>query len=913
MTYSKALQPDKITILRHPTNRLAKMWLADGTVQPYDDAKYFKLLKRSLSSISELSHELSQLERDSHACVVRGSYLGDMIASEVDVEFKAGSVRRLAKLYSDMPHHWVLIEVDNYFPDFADPVNEPALAIDEFINDQLPASFHGISYHWQLSNSAGHSKHVGKLKAHVWFWLSTAYTSAQLKAWALSSWGSIDKVPFDLAVFNIVQVHYTAAPVFDTGVVNPVPVRSGFESGIAGDEVDLVINVVLDALSVEGTASSTDDLQDPFAGLEPKVGLNLSEAKTLLKYIDNENYDTWLKAGMSLHHEFDASDEALLIWDEWSATAGNYSADDLKHKWDSFGVGGQNPVTARFLIKIGKESTKNARNAEKKAALDEVKNLILDCHDTGVLINEIAKKAGLTADGDIALRTELAGLIRAQFKRITNTALSLPDVRVAMNSGRKTATRQEHGRHELTELGNVGRLIDRYGDDLMFVPQIESWYAWGGNYWQPITAVEIVQYATATVKALPDELKQITNDDDRAKHREFSIYSQCARMIDNMVKLSRSDEKVLTSIAKLDSNMDLLGCANGAVDLRTGELLAPDQTQLITYSTGVEYDQDAICPVFRQTVLDAFFGNEEMAAYFQRVIGYIALGQPKESIILIPHGSGNNGKSTIFKAIALALGDYAKTASSETFLVSGGGNGGGGAREDILRLRGARYVYSTEPDEGAELREGLIKAMTGGEAIPARGLYSRHTVEVQPTWTVVMPTNHKPIIKGDDYGIWRRILLIPFTRNYDTDDSIAKDLDRPTKLLREMPGILRWVVDGALQYRKHGLGHPDSVKAAKDEYKSEMDLLRDWIEACCIEAPDQSASNDALFASWEAYSRAKGEMKLIPTQRHLTRRISSKGYRKIKDALGVRGRGFAGIGVVLGSDFCDISDKEIEK
>ncbi len=155
------------------------------------------------------------------------------------------------------------------------------------------------------------------------------------------------------------------------------------------------------------------------------------------------------------------------------------------------------------------------------------------------------------------------------------------------------------------------------------------------------------------------------------------------------------------------------------------------------------------------------------------MIGYIALGQPKESIILIPYGSGNNGKSTIFKSIALALGDYAKTANADTFLGDGRSNSGG-AREDILRLRGSRFVYSTEPDEGKELKEGLIKAMTGGEALPARGLYARHTVEVQPTWTVVMPTNHKPIIKGDDYGIWRRIMLVPFTRNYDDDPTIKK-------------------------------------------------------------------------------------------------------------------------------------------
>lgn len=900
---------DFLTVLKHPTSCMTKRWQADGAIKPYDDAKYFGHSVLPVSGISELSMALSSLETDPHACVIRGGYKGDDHAVGVDAEHKPGRVRRLSRLFTDTPHHWVLIEIDEYMPAFADPLLEPATAIDEYINDCLPEAFHGISYHWQLSNSAGHAKNAGKLKAHVWFWLAQPASSAQLKAWAESLQLNLDK-----AVFNVVQIHYTAAPLFDEGVANPVPLRSGFEHGLLGDEVHLDLTAVALPAATAASAAMPDN-DDPFAGLDDNsIGLNLAEAENLLKYIDNSSYDLWLRAGMALHHEFAGSDDALVLWDSWSRSAANYAGfDNVRYRWQNFGSGSQHPVTARWLVKAGGESTRQAKNAEKHQALAEARDLIAECSDSVVLVNEVAKQAGSVAAGDIALRTELAGLIRSQFKKLTGTALSLPDVRVAMNAGRQAQTRQDNGRHELTEMGNVGRLVDRYGDDLMYIPQTDSWYTWNGFCWQAATHVELVQYATATVRALPEELKSITNEDERAKHREFCTYSQRVKMVEDMVRWAKSEDRILTHIGLLDCDMDVLGCANGAVDLTTGVLLAPDASRLITYSTGVEYAPDAICPVFKQTVLDAFFGDTEMAEYFQRVMGYIALGQPKESVIVIPHGSGNNGKSTIFKAIALALGNYAKTASAETFLSSGGGNNGGGAREDILRLRGARYVYSTEPEEGQELREGLIKAMTGGEALPARGLYSRHTIEVQPTWTVVMPTNHKPIIKGDDYGIWRRILLIPFTRNYDTDKSIVKDVNRPAKLLAELPGILRWIVEGAMAYRKQGLGHPESVKKAKEDYKSEMDLLRDWLEACCVEGPDNVVSNDALFASWEAYARVKGELKLIPTQRHLTRRVASKGYKKIKDSHGIRGRGFLGVGLIAGLDFCDISDKENQK
>lgn len=156
--------------------------------------------------------------------------------------------------------------------------------------------------------------------------------------------------------------------------------------------------------------------------------------------------------------------------------------------------------------------------------------------------------------------------------------------------------------------------------------------------------------------------------------------------------------------------------------------------------------------------------------------------------------------------------------------------------------------------------------MTGGEALPARGLYARHTVEVQPTWTVVMPTNHKPIIKGDDYGIWRRIMLVPFTRNYDDDPTIKKDVNRPAKLLRELPGILRWIVLGALKYLQEGLNPPKGVVQAKEEYRDEMDLLRDWMSSCCLLGTDIQTTSEDLFQSWKGYAERNGVLRLIPSK-----------------------------------------------
>ena len=645
-------------------------------------------------------------------------------------------------------------------------------------------------------------------------------------------------------------------------------------------------------------------VDDPLMAYEPPVGIELVEARRLVAYVDNEDYDTWLKVGMSLHHEFDGSVAALDLWDEWSSTAANYaSREDLEKRWDSFGKSGRNPTTARWLLKVGRQNKREAEKAEKRTALDEAKGFILDCGDSIELVNEIAKKAGEAAGTDLALRAELAGLIRARFKELTDTSLPVADVRAAMAGGRKVVAFNKQ-RRQMTEFGNAERMLDHYGDGLMYVPEIDGWFMWTGIYWRRAAGVELEHLAKETIRALPDEAKAIESDGERAEFFKFCAISQRAVMVRNMVSLAQSDPRIVVSMADLDKLTHLLGMGNGVVDLHTGKLLPPDQAYRVTTITAVDYDPEARAPLFERTVADVFFGDADMIGFFQRLVGYSLLGKPDEDVLAIPYGSGSNGKSTVLGAIRDALGEHAKMASADTFLSSGAAGGNAGAaREDVLRLRGARFVYVSEPDEGSELREGLIKSMTGGEPLPARGLYSKTTVEVAPTWVAFMPTNHRPIVKGDDHAIWRRLLPVPFTRNFDQDLTLTKDPDRAEKLAAEAQGILAWCVRGALAYQKDGLQPPAAVRKARDDYKSDMDLLGEWMDECCEIGPNFVESNARLWASWEAFAKARGELRFIASAKSLGRRLQSKGFEVVRDTAGLRGRGHVGIRVRQVGDF----------
>ncbi|MDO8992170.1 MAG: phage/plasmid primase, P4 family, partial [Daejeonella sp.] len=329
---------------------------------------------------------------------------------------------------------------------------------------------------------------------------------------------------------------------------------------------------------------------------------------------------------------------------------------------------------------------------------------------------------------------------------------------------------------------------------------------------------------------------------------------------------------------------------NGVVNLDTLECLSPAPAYRITKVCGAAFDPRARAPLFEQTLADVFNRDAPMIEFFQRLVGYAACGQPTEDLLVIPFGNGANGKSTVLGTIRRALGHYAKAAEAASFVTDGNSGGSAGsAREDLVRLRGARLVYVNEPDDGGELREGSVKSMAGGDAITARAPYAKASVEIVPTWVAFMPTNHLPIVKGSDNGIWRRLMPIPFERNFESDPTIVKDPRREEKLLAELPGVLAWILQGATLYKQMGLAPPDSVKRARDSYRSRMDLLAEWLDECCDIAPGYACEASLLWQSWEPFAKARGITQYIRSNIALGRKLDAR-FPAVKGTGGVRMR-----------------------
>lgn len=618
-----------------------------------------------------------------------------------------------------------------------------------------------------------------------------------------------------------------------------------------------------------------DGAAELFALSSPKLGWTIEQAREyLFSCSASVSRQEWVNALMALHHEFEGSAEAFDLADEWSATGDTYGGrEDVEGRWRSFGRrSGAEIITGRWLLAWRRDQLAAQQDDRMRDALQDLQTWVAASPDMLDLQTKVMPRISSVLLEFPVLEIEAFSLVAARAKGF-GTPINKTEFKKLIKTERPPAASASA---PLTEFGNTERMLNRYADSLMFVPDTGTWYVWTGVYWRAALGgrTEIMHFAKETVRLLPDEA---AHHPDAGEFYAFCSASQRAQMVLSMVTLAESDPRVCVPACELDKHRHLLGVKNGVVDLRTGELLPADPDLRITLTTSCDYSPNARCPTYERALRDTFFDDAEMVEYMLRTFGYALQGNPKEGVMFVAFGGGANGKGTVIDSVRKVLGGYAKAAAPETFVSDkAGGGSAGGPREDLVRLRGARLLYVNEPDEGGELREGMVKSMTGDDTIPARGVHAKNSVEIRPTWTIYMPTNHKPIIKGDDFGIWRRIGLIPFERNFKADDRIKEDKGLKEKIEQELSGVLTLIVRAGIRYQREGLPVPRRVLAATENYRADMDLLSEWLDECCELDSAAETRMSELWDSWSAFAARRGNLLYVKSSTALGRRLDSR-------------------------------------
>ncbi|HGH7178525.1 TPA: phage/plasmid primase, P4 family [Bacillus luti] len=433
----------------------------------------------------------------------------------------------------------------------------------------------------------------------------------------------------------------------------------------------------------------------------------------------------------------------------------------------------------------------------------------------------------------------------------------------------------EAPKFHLTELGNAERIAYYHGENVRYCNELE-WLIWNGKHWHEDSKRQIEAITAKTLRAIYGEAKA-TED----KYQSKLLHDWAKKCERRSIRInSILDVRPMVSVKKkeLDSHSFLFNCDNGVIDLKTGELLPHDRDLLLTKISPIKYDKNAECPnwkAFLESIFKTPAGepDHELINYLQKAIGYSLTGVTKEQVMFFLFGNGRNGKSTFINIIQDLLGDYGRQTNSDTFLKK---RNDSGINNDVARLDGARFVSAVESEEGQQLSEALVKQITGGEKMSARFLRQEY-FEFTPEFKVFFTTNHKPIVKGSDEGIWRRIMLIPFTVTIPKEKI---DYNLPDKLAKEMPGVLRWAVEGCMKWQTEGLRAPEAVKVANAEYREDMDILGPFIDENCVLHSNAKVEAKVLYENYTKWCYQNNELDL--KNRAFYRQLEVRGYKKEK-------------------------------
>ena len=389
--------------------------------------------------------------------------------------------------------------------------------------------------------------------------------------------------------------------------------------------------------------------------------------------------------------------------------------------------------------------------------------------------------------------------------------------------------------YECTDLANAKRIQNQFGGQMFFSKS--HWFIWQGTHWSKTDSGAFRRVCTLSsiigleIAALYDQ--DPTPDDLIKKMKTWAAKSEMAATIKSATTLAAS--LLYRDPNTLNVDSDLLNVRNGTVNLRTGHLRAHSPTDFITNRARASYLPGMRAPRFEQAITQ-IWPDPAVRAFMQRLFGYSLYGSISEHILAIHFGSGGNGKSLIVDLIQQIIGDYAATAMPKLLMETKNDR----HSTEIAMLHGLRLVLCHESNDGDALAEGQVKQMTGGDMITARQMH-QDPFTFAPTFTVHLLTNHKPVIRGSDDGIWRRVLLIPYPSKFGDEQEVRegradflKDRSLAAQIKsKERDGVLTWLIEGAIKYAKEGLNVPPSIRAATDSYQADQDRVGEFVRDCC--------------------------------------------------------------------------------
>lgn len=397
-----------------------------------------------------------------------------------------------------------------------------------------------------------------------------------------------------------------------------------------------------------------------------------------------------------------------------------------------------------------------------------------------------------------------------------------------------------------TDAGNAKLFALQHAGKVLYDWRRNRWLIWSGHHWaeDPNGAIHRLARDTAEFRYL--WARKVEDLKARAQMSRWAIGSEQRNRLDATLALARSEDSLADRGDRWDADPYLLGCPNGVVRLDSGKVWPGAPHDRITLQVATDFDPSQTCRRWERFLREVFQNDEELIAFVHRAIGYSLTADTREQCLFICCGKGANGKTTLTRVLRHILGTYAADTPFTTLELRSRAS----IPNDVAALAGKRLVTASECSEASRLNEARVKALTGGDDVTARFMHCEWFT-FRPVAKFWLSVNHKPRVRDDSEGFWRRVRLVPFLRQFKGEDD---DRDLEAKLLAEAPGILAWAVRGCLSWKKVGLRAPETVTKATSDYRAESDPLAEFLEESCVPAPGASVRASEFYSEYRQWA-----------------------------------------------------------
>jgi putative DNA primase/helicase len=438
--------------------------------------------------------------------------------------------------------------------------------------------------------------------------------------------------------------------------------------------------------------------------------------------------------------------------------------------------------------------------------------------------------------------------------------------------------------YALSDVGAARRLrdwLDARGQPVRYTGAM-GFLQYRGGVWQRLgneqvrtLAHEVGDFLTRRAQRLYREAKR--QESDRL-HREagrvnaYAMRAQLSVGVDSIVKELKSVTGVFVEVSDFDRHPYLLAARNGVIDLRTSALLAHDPSLMLTRRVEYDFDPEARAPRWIQFLHEVFPDQPDMPDFLQRLVGYGITGSTDEQCFVVNYGTGSNGKSLFTDTLTDVFRAITTTTPFSTFEAKQSG----GIPNDLAALNGARMVMASEGEQNRPMAEAVLKRITGRDMVSARFL-NREFFEFRPMFLLWMSSNYRPAFKGQDEGLWRRVRLLEWRRQFKASE---RDPGLPAKLASEGAGILAWAVAGAALWSREGLNEPASVRDVTDSYRVQSDVLTGFLPGEWERGDQQDwVPRTDLFRAFQDYAEQENMGDLAKwSSRAFYRAIEERGF-----------------------------------